>query len=91
MKISFGEFDALHREPLPTMEFEVLRATLEAAQAGSPTAQVASNLTSAPFRGRSFKPAVAVLRSEDGWQDAQAIMLGSFHAEAAAYFADKLL
>ena len=91
VKITFGEFDALQREPLPTMEFEVLRATLEAAQAGSPTAQLASILTNASLRARSSEPAVAVLRSECGWQDAQAIMLGSFHAEAAAHFAGKLL
>jgi hypothetical protein len=91
VKISFDEFDALTCQPLATPEFEVLRAALDAAQAETPTAQLANSLTNALPGTRSSEPAVAVLRCEDGWQDARAVMLGSFHAEAAAHFADKLL
>lgn len=91
MKISFDEFDVLQCQSLPTVEFEVLCAALRVAQAESPTAQLANSLTNVPSRARSSDPAVAVLRCEDGWQDARAVMRGSFHAEAAAHFADKLL
>ena len=89
MKINVDEFRNGKGQPVEApLDFSQLCASLSAHQAATPTAQIANAGTSIEAI-ESANPAVAVIRSEPGWESAAAATHGSFHAAAAARFNSK--
>ncbi len=89
MKIKINEFRKSGAEPVDVpVDFSELRALLNAHQSASPTAQLA-NAPIVDEMPDAANPAVAVLRTEPGWETAATATRGSFHAAAAARFNPK--
>jgi hypothetical protein len=90
VKINFGEFEGV-RTAAP-FDYGTLCATLNIAQAASPTARLASVVNddcTAPTS--STEHAIILFRNEPDWQLSPVAMHGNFHAAAASMLIDKAL
>jgi hypothetical protein len=90
VKINFGEFEGT-RTAAP-FDYGTLCATLNVAQAASPTARLAAfvnDCCTAP--ASSTEHAIILFRNEQDWQLSPAAMQGNFHAAAAMHLMDKAL
>lgn len=88
MKINVNEFRNGKGQPAEApVDFSQLCASLSAHQAATPTAQLANS--GSANEATDSAAAVAVFRTEPGWESAAAAKHGSFHAAAAARFNSK--
>jgi hypothetical protein len=90
MKINFGEFEGV-RTAAP-FDYGTLCATLNVAQAASPTAQLATIVNDGcTTPTSSTEHAIVLFRNEPDWQLSPAAMHGNFHAATAMLLIDKAL